>query len=122
MDDRVALPALPPVEPGESAYVTLVRELYGELNGSVLRSALETAARYYLSPADERTTHARARELRVAARAKRKERDAPLRSMYVDAIFATALHDHEEATVRRMHVLGLTPLLAARPRGPFSLT
>jgi hypothetical protein len=117
MDDRVVLPPLPPVEPGESAHLTLVRELYSELHGRVLRSTLDMAARYYLSPDDERTKHGRARERRMAARAKRTERDAPLRSMYVDALLATALHDDEETTVRRIHAHGLTPLLAGRPPG-----
>ena len=44
MDERVALPPFPPVVPDESAVVKLVRELYAELNGTVLRSALQTAS------------------------------------------------------------------------------
>jgi hypothetical protein len=114
MDERVALPPLPSAAPGESARIALVRALYVELDGKVLMSQLQTAMRFYAGELLDFPVPEEVRQRMMADREHRRELDAPLDSAQVDAIFATALHDWQGETARRMHAIGLTPLLPTK--------
>jgi hypothetical protein len=123
MDERIQLPPLAAIDPSESAFVTLARELYAELGGMVLASALRTASGvnppytgypiHRLSQeVREQLEHSRRRL--ADTREQNMKRAAPLDGAVVEAIFATALQDWPEKTARRMSAIGLKPLHAMK--------